>query len=84
MKKLTSKITLIASMLAVACMFTAPALRAADMTKEEKQAKKKADDLKKYDKNKNGKIDDGPEKEAMEKDVAEAKAKKKKKKDGGN
>lgn len=78
MKKLTSKITLIASMLAVACMFTAPALSAAEMTKEEKQAKKKAADLKKYDKNGDGQIT-GAEKEQMDKDVAEAKAKKKKK-----
>jgi hypothetical protein len=78
MKKLTSKLTLIASMLAVACMFTAPALRAED-TKEQKKAKREADALKKYDKNKDGKLDD-TEKATMKADQEKAKAEKAKKK----
>lgn len=79
MKKLTSKITLLASLLAVAGMFTVPAVRAADDA--EKAAKKKAKqeaDLKKYDKNGNGKLD--PDEEAaLKADVEKAKAEKKKK-----
>ena len=83
MKKLTSKLTLLASVLAVACMFTVPAVRAADDA--EKAAKKKAKqeaDLKKYDKNGNGKLD--PDEEAaLKADVEKMKAEKKKKKDEG-
>lgn len=84
MKKLSSKITLLASVLAVAGMFIVPALRAADddATKAAKKAKKAAADLKKYDKNGNGKLD--PDEEAaLKADVEKAKAEKKKKKDEG-
>ncbi|MBI5766410.1 MAG: hypothetical protein HZA93_01340 [Verrucomicrobia bacterium] len=79
MKKPTSKITLLACLFAVAGMFTVPAVRAADDA--EKAAKKKAKeaaDLKKYDKNGNGKLDPD-EKAALDADVAKAKAEKKKK-----
>ena len=80
MKKLSTKLTLLASAFAVACVFTVPALRAADDA--EKAAKKKAKqeaDLKKYDVNKNGKLD--PEEEAaMKADQAKAKAEKEAKK----
>jgi hypothetical protein len=85
MKKLTSKITLLASVLAVACMFTTPILRAqgddaAAKAKAEKKAENKAkrdaDNLKKYDKNGNGKLD--PDEEAaMKADQEKAKAEKK-------
>jgi hypothetical protein len=79
MKKPASKLTLIASMLAVACMMTVPAVQAADdAEKAAKKAKKAAADLKKYDKNQNGKLD--PDEEAtMKADVEKAKAEKKKK-----
>jgi hypothetical protein len=81
MKKPASKLTLIAGMLAVACMFTVPAVRAADddAAKAEKKKKKAEADLKKYDKNANGKLD--PDEEAAQKaDQAKAKAEKEKKK----
>ena len=83
MKKLSSKITLLASVLAVACMFTVPAVRAADdAAKAEKKAKRDAENLAKYDKNKNGKLD--PDEEAaMKADQEKMKAEKKKKKDEG-
>lgn len=79
MKKPASRLTLIASMLAVACMVTAPAVQAADdAEKAAKKAKKAAADLKKYDKNANGKLD--PDEEAARKaDIDKAKAAKKKK-----
>ena len=81
MKKLTSKITLLASLLAVACMFTTPVLRAqgddaAAKAKAEKKAKRDADNLKKYDKNGNGKLDPD-EDAAMKADMEKAKAEKK-------
>ena len=58
MKKLSSKITMLASILAVAGMFTVPAVRAADDAEKAAKKKKKAEaDLKKYDKNANGKLD---------------------------
>lgn len=83
MKKPASKLTLIASLFAVAFTMTVPAVQAADDA--EKAAKKKAKqeaDLKKYDKNGNGKLD--PDEEAaLKADVEKAKAEKKKKKDGG-
>jgi len=78
MKKTASKVTLILSMFAVACMFTAPVLSAAD-DKAEKKKKKMEADLKKYDKNANGKLDDN-ELAARKADMD--KAKEKKKKDG--
>ena len=83
MKTSTSKFTLILSVFAVACAFTVPAVRAADDTeKAAKKAKKEAADLKKYDKNGNGKLDPD-EQAALDADVAKAKAEKKKKKDEG-
>jgi len=75
MTKLTSKLTLLASVLAVACMFTVPAVQAADA---EKKAKKEKADLKKYDKNGNGKLDDD-EIATMKADMAKKKAEKKNK-----
>ena len=80
MKKLSSKVTLLASILAVAGMFIVPAVRAADddAAKAEKKKNKQAADLKKYDKNGNGKLD--PDEEAARKaDVEKMKAEKKKK-----
>lgn len=79
MKKPASKLILIASMFAVACTLTVPALRAADDdAKAEKKKKKMEADLKKYDKNGNGKLD--PDEEAaLKADVEKAKAAKKKK-----
>jgi hypothetical protein len=83
MKKPASKLTLIAGMLAVACMFTVPAVHAADDDAKAEKKKKKAEaDLKKYDKNTNGKLD--PDEEAaLKADVEKQKAEKKKKKDEG-
>ena len=83
MKKPASKLTLIASLLAVACMLTVPSLQAADdAEKAAKKAKKEAADLKKYDKNANGKLD--PDEEAARKaDADKAKEERKKKKDEG-
>jgi capsule polysaccharide export protein KpsE/RkpR len=79
MKKPASKLTLIASMLAVAFAVMAPVAQAADdAEKAAKKAKKAAADLKKYDKNANGKLD--PDEEAARKaDVEKDKAEKKKK-----
>ncbi len=83
MKKLSSKVTLLASVLAVASMFIVPAVRAADdAEKAAKKAKKDAADLKKYDKNGNGKLD-ADEQAALKADMEKAKAEKKKKKDEG-
>ena len=85
MKKLSTKLTLLASILAIAGMFAVPTVRAQDdaakaKAKAEKAEKKKADDLKKYDKNNNGKLD--PDEEtALKADVEKAKAEKKKKKE---
>jgi hypothetical protein len=84
MKKLTAKITLLASALAIAGLFTAPVLHAQDdaaaKTKAEKKAKRDAEILKKYDKNGNGKLD--PDEEAAYKaDMEKAKAEKKEKKE---
>jgi hypothetical protein len=83
MKKPASKLTLIASLLAVACMLTVPAVQAADdAEKAAKKAKKAEADLKKYDKNANGKLD--PDEEAaLKADVEKQKAERKKKKDEG-
>lgn len=79
MKKPASKLTLIASMLAVAFAVTVPAVQAADdAEKAAKKAKKQAADLKKYDKNQNGKLDPDEEAARMA-DVEKAKAEKKKK-----
>lgn len=88
MKKPVSKITLIAGMLAIAGMLTVPAVRAAEEKKEdaavkaEKKAKRDAENLKKYDKNANGKLD--PDEEAaLKADQEKMKAEKKKKKEEG-
>jgi len=80
MKKPAYKLTLIASMLAIASVMTVPALRAADADadKAAKKAKKEAADLAKYDKNGNGKLD--PDEEAMRKADADKKKEEKKKK----
>lgn len=85
MKKPASKLILIAGMLAVTCMLTVPPVRAAadDDAKAEKKKKKAAADLKKYDKNGNGKLD--PDEEAaLKADQAKAKAEKERKKKDGN
>jgi hypothetical protein len=83
MKKPASKLTLIAGLLAVACMLTVPAVQAADDAEKAAKKAKKADaDLKKYDKNANGKLD--PDEEAaLKADVEKQKAERKKKKDEG-
>jgi hypothetical protein len=82
MKKTSSKITLLVSVLAVAGMFTVPSLRAADdAEKAEKKKKKQAADLKKYDKNANGKLD-ADEEAVLKADMEKAKAEKKKKSEG--
>jgi hypothetical protein len=84
MKKPASKLTLIASLLAVAGFFAVPAIHAAESkdeaaVKAEKKAKRDAENLKKYDKNGNNKLD--PDEEAaMKADQAKAKAEKEKKK----
>jgi hypothetical protein len=85
MKNLTPKITLIASMLAVAGLFAVPAVRAADekgdaTSKAEKKAKRDAENLAKYDKNKNGKLDED-ELAALKADEEKMKAEKKAKKE---
>jgi hypothetical protein len=78
MKKLTSKIALIASLLAVTGMFTAPAYAADDKADAAaaKKAKHDAEMLKKYDKNGNGKLD-ADELATMKSDEEKAKAEKK-------
>lgn len=88
MKKLASKLTLLAGALAIAGTFTVPIVRAAAekpdaAARAEKKAKreaKDAEDLKKYDVNHNGKLDDD-EKAAMKADEDKARADKKDKKD---
>lgn len=73
MKKTASKLTLIATLVAAAFVFGAPVLRAAD-DKAEKKKKAEEAALKKYDKNKNGKLD--PDEEAERKaDMAKKKKK---------
>ena len=82
MKIPVSKIALIASALAIACLFTVPVVAADKEDAAAKKAKKEADMLKKYDKNGNGKLD--PDEEAaMKADQAKAKAAKEKKKKEG-
>lgn len=75
MKNTASKLTLIASLLALAFAFAAPVARAADddAAKAEKKKKKMEADLKKYDKNANGKID-ADEDAVRKSDMAKAKA----------
>jgi hypothetical protein len=80
--KLTSRLILLASALAFACTFTTPVVRAAaEKTPEQKaaaKAKKDADNLKKYDENKNGKLDPN-ELAKLKADEEKAKEAKKKK-----
>lgn len=79
MKTPVSKLILAASLFAVACAFTLPTVQAADdAEKAAKKKKKEEADLKKYDKNGNGKLDPD-EKAALEADVKKAKEEKKKK-----
>lgn len=75
MKKLTSKLVLFTSLLALAGMFATPVVRAQgeDAAKAEKKAKREAEMLKKYDANKDGKLDDA-EKATMKADQEKAKA----------
>lgn len=94
MKKPASKVVLFTSLLALAGLFVTPVVRAqgddaAKKEKAEKKAKREAEELKKYDKNGNGKLDDD-EKAALKADQEKAKAekaekkeKKEKKKEGG-
>jgi hypothetical protein len=80
MKNPASKLALLATTLAIACLLAGP-LSAADNKDDAaaKKAKREADMLKKYDKNGNGKLD--PDEEAaMKADQAKAKAEKEKKK----
>lgn len=77
MKIITPRNILLITSLMVAGMFTTPALRAAD-DKAEKKAKREAANLKKYDKNGNGKLD-ADEEAQMKADQAKAKEAKKKK-----
>ena len=80
MKTPASKLILTAALLAVACAFAAPAMRAADdAEKAAKKKKKEEADLKKYDKNSNGKLD--PDEEAARQ--ADMRKAKEKKKEGG-
>jgi hypothetical protein len=79
MKTPASKLILAASLFAVACAFTIPAVQAADDAEKAARKKKKEEaDLRKYDKNGNGKLD--PDEEAARQaDVKKAKEEKKKK-----
>lgn len=85
MKNKSSKIVLFTSLLALAGMFAAPAVRAQgdDAAKAEKKAKREAEMLKKYDTNHDGKLDDA-EKAAMKADQDKAKAERKAKKEKSN
>lgn len=74
MKKPATKLTLILSMLALSGAFIVPVAQAQD-DKAAKKAKREADMLKKYDANKNGKLD-ADETAKMKEDQAKAKAKK--------
>ena len=82
MKKPASKLVLFLALFAVGAMFALPIVRGADdAEKAAKKKKKEEADLKKYDKNANGKLDPD-EKAALEADVAKAKEAKKKKSEG--
>jgi len=72
----TPKLILLASAFSLAAAFAVPALRAEDAPKEKKVS---ARVLKKYDTNKDGKLDD-QERAAWEADKAQQKAKRKAKK----
>jgi hypothetical protein len=83
MKQIAKTLTSLAAATLIACMFSTPSLRAAD----EKEAKDKKSKepvvtdavLKKYDANKNGKLDPAEE-AAWKADLAKEKAEKKEKK----
>jgi hypothetical protein len=81
MKKPASKLILIASLLAVVCALMVPAVNAADEAKKsEKKSKKAEADVRKYDRNGNGKLD--PDEEAARRaDVEKQKSERKRKKD---
>ena len=72
MKSPVSKLGLLVCAIAVGTAFAVPAMHAADDAKKKKEA-----DLKKYDKNGNGKLDPD-EKAAMEADLKKQEQKKKK------
>lgn len=88
MTKSISKLLLAGGALAIACFFSVPALRAADekaegAAKAEKKKKRDEENLKKYDRNANGKLD--PDEEAaMKADREKMKGEKKKQKNEGN
>lgn len=83
MKTPAAKLILTASFFAVACAFTVPVARAADdAEKAAKKKKKEEADLKKYDKNGNGKLDPD-EKAALQADMQKAKEEREKKKKEG-
>jgi capsule polysaccharide export protein KpsE/RkpR len=77
----SKRLILIAGMLAATCLLTVPVVQAAsDDAKAEKKMKKAEADLRKYDRNANGKLD--PDEEAaLRADVEKQKAEKKKKKE---
>ncbi|MDO8539924.1 MAG: hypothetical protein Q7S40_05735 [Opitutaceae bacterium] len=80
MKKLTSRLAWLVIALVVAGAFVVPAVHAAEKTAEQKsegKKKKDAEDLQKYDKNKNGVLDPD-EKAEMKADQEKAKRKKNK------
>jgi hypothetical protein len=85
MKKTVPKIILFTTLLALAGLFVTPSVRAqaddaAKKEKAEKKSKREAENLKKYDKNANGKLDT-EEEAAMKADMERAKAAKKEKKE---
>ena len=82
MKTPAAKLILAAGLFALACAFTLPIARAAeDADKAARKKKKEEADLKKHDKNGNGKLDPD-EKAALEAEVKKAKEEKKKKEQG--
>jgi hypothetical protein len=82
MKTPASKLILAASLFALACAFTLSTAQAADDAEKAARKKKKEEaDLKKHDKNGNGKLDPD-EKAALEAEVKKAKEEKKKKEQG--
>lgn len=81
MKKPASRLLLFLAAIAIGGVLLAPDAQAADGADKAANKKKKEDaDLRKYDKNQNGKLDPD-EKAALEADLKKAKEKKKKKAD---
>ncbi len=79
MPKLISKLALATAALAIACVFAAPIVRAADekadaAAKAEKKKKRDEETIKKYDKNGNGRLDPNEE-AALKADQEKAKKK---------